>query len=155
MHLTIEAAIYGELFTNALLTSRTPWHTGTSKRSQGEQLTDLDDIVNEPQPALGAPPGITTPALMGAHAGDGDKPDTERRVASHEGTDITISYRPPNNKTHKNRTISIDIILDEITQVLAPESNQIWTPTSVSAALCSCVPIPNADDLPSLNEGCH
>jgi hypothetical protein len=107
-------------------------YVGTSAETQAEQLEDLDDIVNEPQPALGAPPGVSTPLLMGS---DYAPVSTHRRTPTSEALDLANTYHR-RNRTRGSRTISIDL-LDELSQVLAVECNQMWDPAWSLPAVCA------------------
>ena len=83
--------------------------------SRGDMLDDLESIVNQPPPALGAPAGVSFPILMNC-----DRTNSSGQLAH---LDLGAS------RHRSTRTVSVDT-LDELCQVLAVgESNEVWTPS--------------------------
>jgi len=101
------------IFATRLKKDKNP-NSGKTNRPDDELLEDLENIVREPPPALGAPAGVSLPLYMSSEAVAAEQ---IRRGATH-------------GHSRRTRTTSSEIV-GELHQVLAAEQNHIWRPKHI------------------------
>jgi len=110
--------------------------------SRGEKLDDLESIVNQPPPALGAPAGVSLPIFMNC---DRSNSGGFSQVALAAATTARVAA----TRHRSTRTVSVDT-LEELCQVLGSgESNQEWEPVKSRSSSMSTTPSSGEDELPS------